>query len=85
RVLEQHKNTLSVHIDDLESRIEKLTDAHKTQTPFPAMSNMDSKKGFQATMELEDVPDLRIFASELQHRIAQAERVKLYYPLEDIR
>lgn len=85
RVLEQHKNTLSVHIDDLESRIEKLTDAHKTQTPFPAMSNMDSSKDFQATLELEEVPDLRHFASELQHRIAQAERVKLYYPLEDIR
>ncbi|MCR9423741.1 AAA family ATPase [Vibrio sp. RM-69-4] len=85
RVLEQHKNTLSVHIDDLESRIEKLTDAHKTQTPFPAMSNMDSNKNFQATMELEDVPDLSIFASELQQRIAQAERVQLYYPLEDIR
>ena len=85
KVLEQHKNTLSLHIDDLESRIEKLTDAHKTQTHFPAMSNMDRMKGFQATMELEDVPDLRIFASELQQRIAQAERVKLYYPLEDIR
>ncbi|QMV16895.1 AAA family ATPase [Vibrio spartinae] len=85
RVLEQHKNTLSVHIDDLESRIEKLTDAHKTQTPFPAMSNMDSNKNFQATMELEDVPDLSIFASELQQRIAHAEHVQLYYPLEDIR
>lgn len=85
RVLEQHKNTLSVHIDDLESRIEQLTDAHKTQTPFPAMSNMDTHKDFRATMELEEVPDLDIFAEELQHRIAQAERVKLYYPIEDIR
>lgn len=85
RVLEQHKNTLSVHIDDLESRIAQLTDAHKTQTPFPAMSNMDSHKDFRSTMELEDIPDLSTFAEELQHRIAQAERVKLYYPLEDIR
>lgn len=85
RVLEQHKNTLSVHIDDLESRIAQLTDAHKTQTPFPAMSNMDTHKDFRATMELEDVPDLRTFAEQLQHRIAQAERVKLYYPIEDIR
>jgi chromosome segregation ATPase len=85
RVLEQHKNTLSVHIDDLESRIAQLTDAHKTQTPFPAMSNMDTHKNFRATLELEDVPDLGIFAEELQHRIAQAERVKLYYPIEDIR
>lgn len=85
RVLTQHKNTLQVHIDDLESRISQLTDAHKTQTPFPAMSGMDTGKDFQATMELEDIPDLSIFAEELQHRIAQAERVKLYYPLEDIR
>lgn len=85
RVLAQHKNTLQVHIDDLESRISQLTDAHKTQTPFPAMSGMDTSKDFQATMELEDIPDLSIFAKELQHRIAQAERVKLYYPLEDIR
>lgn len=85
RVLEQHKNTLSVHIEDLESRIAQLTDAHKTQTPFPAMSNMDSHKDFRATLELEDVPDLGIFAEELQHRIAKAERVKLYYPIEDIR
>lgn len=85
RLLEQHKNTLSVHIDDLESRIAQLTDAHKTQTPFPAMSNMDTHKDFRATLELEDVPDLNTFANELQHRIAQAERVKLYYPIEDIR
>lgn len=85
RVLEQHKNTLSVHIDDLESRIAQLTDAHKTQTPFPAMSNMDTHKDFRATIELEEVPDLRNFAEQLQHRIAQAERVKLYYPIEDIR
>lgn len=85
RVLTQHKNTLQVHIDDLESRISQLTDAHKTQTPFPAMSGMDTGKDFQATMELEDIPDLSTFAEELQHRIARAERVKLYYPLEDIR
>ncbi len=85
RVLEQHKNILSVHIDDLKSRIAQLTDAHKTQTPFPAMSNMDTHKDFRATLELEDVPDLNTFAEELQHRIAQAERVKLYYPIEDIR
>ncbi|MFD1385059.1 AAA family ATPase [Rhodanobacter aciditrophus] len=85
RLLTQHKNTLQVHIDDLESRISQLTDAHKTQTPFPAMSGMDTGKDFQATMELEDIPDLSTFAEELQHRIALAERVKLYYPIEDIR
>ncbi len=86
RVLVQHKNTLSVHIDDLESRIDQLTNAQKTQTPFPAMSLMDSDKDYRSSMEQEDVPNLKQFAVELQHRIAQAEdKVELYYPLEDIR
>ncbi len=86
RVLEQHKNTLAVHIDDLESRIEQLTNAQKTQTPFPAMSLMDSDREYRASMELEEVPDLKLFAVELQHRIAKAEKhVELFYPLEDIR
>lgn len=86
RVLEQHKNTLSVHIDDLESRIEQLTSAQKTQTPFPAMSLMDSGKEYRASMEHEPVPGLKQFAEELQHRIAQAEeQVELFYPLKDIR
>ena len=86
RVLESHKNTLSVHIDDLESRIDQLTNAQKAKTSFPAMSHMDSDKAFQASIELEHVPDLKDFAGELQHRIARAEKnVKLFYPIEDIR
>jgi hypothetical protein len=85
RVLESHQSVLKVHIDDLENRIAQLTDAHKTQTPFRAMSDMDVKNEFRATIELEPVTDLSTFTDELQHRIAQAERVELYYPLEDIR
>lgn len=84
RVLEQHQGVLKVHIDELESRIGQLTDANKTQTPFPAMSAMDSKKSFQSSIVLEGVPNLKVFAEELQHRIAQAENVELFYPIEDI-
>lgn len=86
RVLEQHKNTLAVHIDDLESRIQQLTNSQKTQTPFPAMSLMDSEREYRASMDLDQVPDLKVFAEQLQHRIARAEEhVELFYPLEDIR
>ena len=86
RVLESHKNTLAVHIDDLETRIDQLTNAQKAKTAFPAMSIMDTDKAFQASIELEHVPDLKSFAEELQHRIARAERnVELFYPIEDIR
>ncbi|WP_312764458.1 AAA family ATPase [Stutzerimonas balearica] len=86
RVLEQHKNTLAVHINDLESRIEQLTSAQKTQTPFPAMTLMDTGRDFRARMDLDAVPDLKTFAEQLQHRIALAEKpVELFYPIEDIR
>lgn len=86
RVLEAHKNTLSVHIDELESRIDQLTNANKAKTAFPAMSEMDSDRAYQAPIELEPIPELSEFAGQLQHRIAQAEnQVQLYYPLEDIR
>lgn len=86
RVLELHKNTLDAHINDLQSRIEQLTDAQKAHTPFPAMSLMDSGKEFRASMQLEPVADLKEFTEELQHRIALAEKsVELFYPLEDIR
>lgn len=86
RVLEHHKNTLAVHIDDLESRIDQLTNAQKANNAFPAMSLMDSEREYQASIELEHVPDLKSFAHELQHRIARAEKsVELFYPVEDIR
>lgn len=86
RVLESHKNTLAVHIDDLETRIDQLTNAQKAKTAFPAMSVMDTDKAYQASIELEHVPDLKSFAEELQHRIARAEKnVELFYPIEDIR
>tara|TARA_R110002167_G_C12704686_1_gene654215 strand:+ start:8342 stop:10786 length:2445 start_codon:yes stop_codon:yes gene_type:complete len=85
RKLKAETNVLSMEIDKFENRIKQLSDTDKAQTPFPAMSNMDTHKDFRATLELEDVPDLGSFAEELQHRIAQAERVNLYYPIEDIR
>lgn len=84
RLLEQTNNTLKLNIDDLESRIDQLSDAHKTRTPFPAMSAMDESRDYQRPAELDDVPDLAGFAEELQHRIAQAETVPLYYPLEEV-
>jgi len=86
RALELKANVLTAHINDLESRIEQLTGAQKTQTPFPALSLMDSDREYRASMELEEVPDLKLFVEELQHLIAWAEKpVELFYPLEDIR
>lgn len=85
RVIEQHKLVLTSQVDSLESRIEQLTGAQKAQTPFPAMTAIDSSRENHIRSELHSVADLKGFASELQHRIAQAESIPLYYPIEDIR
>lgn len=86
RSLEYQKIALSARVDELGSTVNQLTDAQKAKTSFPAMSHMDSHKDFQASIELEYVPDLKSFAGELQHRIARAEKsVELFYPIEDIR
>lgn len=83
RVLEQNNNILEVHINDLETRINQLTEKDKANVPFPAMTEMDHNCRFKS--ELQDVPELEVFAEELQHRIAQADHTELYYSLEDIR
>ncbi|MCF5706585.1 AAA family ATPase [Pseudomonas syringae] len=86
RVLETHATVLDAKINDLASTVGQLTNAQKTQTPFPAMSLMDAHKDYRAGAELEDVPNLGQFAVELQNRIATAETsVELFYPIEDIR
>lgn len=85
RLLKGTKQVLTSQVDDLESRIEHLTGAQKAQTPFPAMSEIDNNRNSNIRVEHQSVSDLKGFTSELQHRIAQAESMELYYPIEDIR
>lgn len=85
RVLEKHKQVLTTHVNELSTKIDQLTDAQKAQTPFPALDNMDRTERFQIKPHLDEVPDLKTFAPDLQRRIAHAERgVYLNYKLEDI-
>lgn len=87
RGLEKQKQLLSVHLGELEARIDQLTAASKAQSAFPQLSAMDGRDEFRIPPALESVPeDLEIFANELQQRIAMAEQgTKLYYQIEDIR
>lgn len=86
RLLETHATALESKINDLTTTVDQLTNAQKIQTPFPAMSLMDTHKDYRADAGLEEVPNLEQFALELQHRIATAETsVELFYPVEDIR
>ena len=85
RVLEKHKQILTAHVNELSTKIDQLTDAQKAQTPFPALDNMDRTERFQIKPHLDEVPDLKTFAPDLQRRIAHAERgIHLNYKLEDI-
>lgn len=87
RGLEKQKQLLSVHLGELEARIDHLTAASKAQSAFPQLSAMDGRDEFRIPPVLEPVPEnLEVFANELQQRIAMAERgTKLYYRIEDIR
>lgn len=85
RVLEKYKQVLTLHVNELSTKIDQLTDAQKSQTPFPALDDMDKTERFQIKPHLDEVSDLKIFAPELQRRIAHAEKgVYLNYKLEDI-
>ena len=87
RGLEKQKQLLTVHLGQLEARIDHLTEASNAQSAFPQLSAMDGRNEFRIPPVLEPVPEnLEVFASELQQRIAMAERgTKLYYRIEDIR
>lgn len=87
RGLEKQRQLLTVHLGQLEARIDHLTEASKAQSAFPQLSAMDGGDEFRISPALEPVPEnLEVFANELQQRIAMAERgTKLYYQIEDIR
>jgi hypothetical protein len=85
KALEKTNQVLTLRFNELSNKIDQLTDAQKSQTPFPALDNMDKTERFQVKPHLGEVSDLKTFAPELQRRIAYAERgVYLNYKLEDI-
>lgn len=87
RGLEKHKQLLGAQLSDLEARVDSLTAVSKTQSPFPQLTVMDTHPDYRTAAAPEPVPeDLAAFATELQQRIAIAERgTRLYYGVDDIR
>jgi hypothetical protein len=87
RAMEANQQLLGSHLNEIESRITKLSESSKAGSAFPELSKMDREERFQVAPPVLDVPsNLKDFAEELQQRIAQAEPdTRLYYPLADIR
>lgn len=93
--LEKHNRILSSRLNDLGKTVDDLTQSHQAEKPFPQMSWMDSaslndwlkdRQANELNLPEQDVPDLKQFAIELRHRIAQVEdKTPLYFLLEDIR
>ena len=85
RVLEKNKQLLSTLIDDLETRLDSLTNAQQAQSAFPELSRMDTESKFTTPAAVEPVGDLKAFTEGLQQRIAVSQPDNpLYFRLEDL-
>ena len=94
RALEKNNQILSARLNDLGKTVDDLTQSQQSEKPFPQMTWMDSasnadwikdRKAKELILPEQDVPDLKKFSVELQHRIAQAEEgTPLHFRLEDI-
>lgn len=84
RVLEKQKAILELRLQELGQKVDDLMDSQLAETPFPQMKALDEVK--LKEIEWAEIDNLEHFATELQHRIAQAEKgKKLYFRLDDIR
>lgn len=94
RALEKNNQILSARLNDLGKTVDDMTQSQQSDKPFPQMAWMDSASNSDWIKERDAeelrlmeqiVPDLKIFSTELQQRIAQAEgETPLYFRLEDI-
>lgn len=84
RVLNKQRDVLQRRINELTETVDNLMDSQLAETPFPEMKKLDDTKSKE--IEWSEIESLEVFATELQHRIAQAEKgKKLYFRLDDIR
>lgn len=86
RALVRHKELLTAHLKDLESRVTALTNAQHSARVFPQLAKLDSDPVCQAKFETKRVPNLKEFASEVRMRVAGAyDGIPLFYDVDDIR
>jgi hypothetical protein len=94
RALEKNNQILSARLNDLGRTVDDLTQSQQSEKPLPQMAWMDSasipewikeRKAKELSLPVQEVPDLKKFSFELQHRIALAEDgAELHFQLEDI-
>jgi chromosome segregation ATPase len=85
--LESSRELTKAALDELQKDVKEIIERDKAQSSFPQCSQMDNNEGLQNTPALvEKIPDLAVFAKELQQRMAYDPNTKkeLYYELSDI-
>lgn len=87
--LETGRDLLHAALEELRKDVDERIRRADGVSPFPACSGMDSDSGLQTqTPVTDDIPDLKAFCQELQHRIAidpnNPDKV-LFYELRDLR
>lgn len=87
--LESARDLLHAALEELRKDVNERIRRADGVSPFPACSQMDADSGLQTQTPMTDeIPDLKSFCQDLQHRIAidPANPVKvLFYELRDIR
>lgn len=85
RLLHKKNEFLSAHLNDLETRIQGLTEAQGQQGSFPELGRMDTEFKFNTPASVEPIENLKTFTDQLQHRIAASQPGNpLYFQLEDL-
>ena len=84
QAISKHNDLLKGAVDQLSADVDDLVNKQNSKTAFPALLELDST--LRAGAKTENIPNLKQFAEELQHRIAWDERENksLFYQLEDI-
>lgn len=79
QLLFEANKELRAEMDDLYSRNER-------KSPFPACTAMDEDPDLQSSEpSINDIPNLKAFVEDMQHRIASDPAGRLYYTLDDLR
>ncbi|NOU32098.1 MAG: AAA domain-containing protein [Polyangiaceae bacterium] len=87
--LETGRDLLHAALEELRKDVDERIRRSDGVSPFPACSQMDADNGLQTETPMTDeIPDLKAFCQDLQHRIAidpsNPDKV-LFYELRDIR
>ena len=69
-------------MNELGKTVDNITKAQQSRQTFPQLSRMDEEFGVHVASIYKDVPDLKTFALDLRHRIAQAEKCRFILSLK---